>query len=101
MTPALPEPKLPHKNPGVEKPDRFFVKKSCIIRKSDNPHFGALLVYTHQQSKHDTPTVSPLSYKLKTFIFPAKIKSISIKVISLKDKSCSKGNSLCGRNIIP
>ena len=43
MTPAPPEPKLPHKNPGAEKPDGFFVKKSCIIRKSDNPHFGALV----------------------------------------------------------
>ena len=43
MTSAPPEPKLPHKNPGVEKPDGFFVKKSCIIRKSVNPHFGALL----------------------------------------------------------
>jgi len=43
VTSAPPEPKLPHKNPGVEKPDGFFVKKSCIIRKSVNPHFGALL----------------------------------------------------------
>ena len=25
-------------------PDRFFVKNSCIIRKSDNPHFRALVV---------------------------------------------------------
>ena len=45
MTPAPAEPKLPHKNPGEEKPDGFFVKKSCIIRKSDNPHFGALVKF--------------------------------------------------------
>ena len=44
MTSAPPEPKLQPKNPGVEKPEGFFVKNSCIVRKSDNPHFGALLV---------------------------------------------------------
>ena len=43
MTSAPPEPKLQPKNPGVEKPEGFFVKNSCIVRKSDNPHFGALL----------------------------------------------------------
>ena len=45
MTSAPPEPKLQPKNPGVEKPEGFFVKNSCIVRKSDNPHFGALLWY--------------------------------------------------------
>ena len=43
MTSAPPEPKLQPKNPGVEKPEGFFVKNSCIVRKSGNPHFGALL----------------------------------------------------------
>jgi len=43
VTSAPPEPKLQPKNPGVEKPEGFFVKNSCIVRKSDNPHFGALL----------------------------------------------------------
>ena len=44
MTSAPPEPELQPKNPGVEKPEGFFVKNSCIVRKSDNPHFGALLL---------------------------------------------------------
>ena len=52
MTPAPPEPKLPHKNPGVEKPDGFFVKKSCNLRKSDNPHFGALVCTGDRQKYH-------------------------------------------------
>ena len=43
MTSAPPEPKLQPKNPGVEKPEGFFVKNSCIVRKSVIPHFGALL----------------------------------------------------------
>ena len=43
MTSAPPERKLQLKNPVVEKPDGFFEKKSCIIRKSDNLQSGALI----------------------------------------------------------
>ena len=43
MTSAPPERKLQLKNPVVEKPDGFFQKKSCIIRKSDNLQSGALI----------------------------------------------------------
>ena len=53
MTSAPPEPKLPHKNPGVEKPEGFFVKNSCIVRKSDNPHFGALLEHRRLTVKQE------------------------------------------------
>ena len=52
MTSAPPEPKLQPKNPGVEKPEGFFVKNSCIVRKSVNPHFGALLKTSHLDLLH-------------------------------------------------
>ena len=43
VTLTPPEPKLPPRNLVIEKPDGFFKTKSCIIMKSHNPHFRALV----------------------------------------------------------
>ena len=44
VAPVRPERKRSSKNPVNKKPEGFFVSDSCMIRDSENPDFGTLLM---------------------------------------------------------